>query len=393
MIHIFRQRPGKLTCLTAFSFLWLAAAAARAQLTPQQASALRRQFSSEVAQGSRALQQGDNAAAEKAFREALVLDPGSVEILNNLAIAVARQGRENEAIALYQRALKLRKNDPITERNLGVAFFRARRYHEALPLLESFAARTPTFQSLDLAGLDLFALDRYREAAEYLERASRLQPTDLPTLDILGKAYWRARNYSGVTGVFRRIMAVSPGSPEAHFMMGLADDIEYKEQDATKEFQAVLAADPNYPSVHSSLGVIDWRENKPAQAEEEFRQELSHYPNDPVSNYMLGLILRQQGKPADAVRYLEEAVAVNPSYRDALFELGQCYLALHEPDKAMKPLEKATEVDPGYAQAHFILARAYSMLGRTADAARERNLTREIQLREQLRELHPKPGH
>ncbi|MGA7523056.1 MAG: tetratricopeptide repeat protein [Acidobacteriaceae bacterium] len=312
------------------------------------------------------------------------MDPRSVEVLNNLAISIARQGREPEAIQLYERALSLRKNDPITERNLGIAYFQAQRYPEALPLLKSFARRNPTFQSLDLTGLDLFALDRYHEAAAYLERASQADPKDLPTLDILGRAYWREKNFTGVTTVFRRIMAVNPNSPEAHFMLGLADDIEYKEQDAVREFQAVLAADPDYPDVHQSLGLIDWRENKASAAEKEFSEELKHHPNDPVSSYMMGLILQKQGNTAQAIPYLREAVTVNPSYLAALFQLAQCYLAENQPAQAVKPLERAAEVAPNDAQVHFVLGRAYSMTGRPADAARERNRARAIQARQNV---------
>ena len=75
--------------------------------TPQE------QFTQFVAEGSQALQKGDNLAAERAFREALELDPNSVPILNNLAISVARQQRETEAISLYERALHLKPGDPV----------------------------------------------------------------------------------------------------------------------------------------------------------------------------------------------------------------------------------------------------------------------------------------
>ena len=51
------------------------------------------------------------------------------------------------------------------------------------------AKQYPTdFEIVDLAGLSLFARDRYPEAAEYLERANSVQPSDLETLDMLGKA-------------------------------------------------------------------------------------------------------------------------------------------------------------------------------------------------------------
>jgi tetratricopeptide (TPR) repeat protein len=362
---------------------------ASAQETSESNSAARQQFTQLVAEGSRALENGENATAESSFRRALTLDPQSVELLNNLAISVARQGRNDDAIALYLQALALKKDDPITRRNLGVAYFRAHRYKEALPLLQAFAAATPTFQSLNLTGLTLFALDQYSSAAVYLERASRLQPDDLPTLDILGKAYWRGKNRSGVTRVFDRIMAIDPNSVEAHFMMGLAYDLMYEEPQAAKEFQAVLATDPNYPSVHSSLGLIDYREHNVAGAEHEFQQELSRYPDDPISNYMMGQLLRQQQAQARAVPYLKAAVAVNPSYRDALFELGQCYLELNEPQAALDPLKKVTEVDPDFAQAHFVLGRALMMLGRSDDAKRERDLSRQIQVRQHAQTNSP----
>lgn len=342
----------------------------------------RQEFTHWVTLGSGALAAGDNPTAEKDFRKALELDSRSIGVLNNLAISIARQGREAEAIALYKQALKLKADDPVTRRNLGVAYFRAQQYENALPLLRGFAESDPTFQSLGLAGLDLFALNQYVAAAAYLDRASRFDPDDLPTLDMLGKAYWRAGNYSGVTQVFDRIMAVNPNSTQAHFMLGLADDIEYKEQDARKEFQTVLAADPNYPDIHSSLGLIAWRQHDVARAEDQFRQQLARTPMDPVSNYMVGLILQQKNQSAQALAYLKAAVGVNPSYKDALLALGQCYLALNEPGQAVKPLTRATAVNPDFTQAHFVLSRAYQRLGRTADARREENICRQLQARQ-----------
>ena len=351
----------------------------------------RKKLALSIADGSRALQQGDNAAAERAFRRASRLAPRSIEILNDLAISIAREGREDEAIDLYQHALRLKPDDAITRRNLGVAYFRAHRYKNALPLLESFSKATPTFQSLDLTGIDLFALDRYAESAVYLERASRLQPDDIPTLDILGKAYWRTKNYAGVTNVFNQIMAVNPGSPEAHFMLGLAYDVMSKEEDAYKEFQAALTADPNYPGVHSSLGLIDWRLHEVPQAKAEFQQELARYPNDPVSNYMMGKILRRQNQSAQAIPYLEAAVSANPNYTTALLELGQCQIALNQPMNALKPLQRATKVDPDFAQAHFVLGTALSMLGRSAAAAQERRICGQLLARQHAK-TSPSPG-
>ncbi len=349
----------------------------------QSVAATRSTLQQAVINGSAALQKGDYAGAEKAFRSALVLDPKSVPILNNLAICVVRQQREQEAIALYERALRLKPDDSVTQRNLGVAYFRAHEYKPALPLLQAYAKETSSYQALDLTGLDLFALDRYSEAAQYLEAAHKLEPTDLQTLDMLGKAYLRTKNYSAVTGVFSQIMAIHPDSAEAHVMMAMADDKLYRQDDAVKEFEAARTADPHYPGIHTGLGVIYWRNDNIDAAEREFHEELSSYPKDPIANCTLGQILRgRRNKPAEAIPYLEAALAVNPGYRDALLELGEARISLEQPDAAIEPLQRAIALEPNDAQAHYILGTAFNKSGRPAEGAKQRKICAQIRANE-----------
>ncbi len=121
---------------------------------------------------------GNNAFAADAFRHALAIDPHSLSALNNLGIVLSRLGKPAEAIPLYEKALAIRPDDS-TKRNLAIAYFKAQRYAPAWHTLRPMTLKYPNdFQILDLAGLSLFALDRYSEAAGYLERASRLQPSD-----------------------------------------------------------------------------------------------------------------------------------------------------------------------------------------------------------------------
>jgi Flp pilus assembly protein TadD len=339
-------------------------------------------FTQFLAQGSQALQQGDNLAAEQAFREALALDPKSVPVLNNLAISLARQQRETEAISLYETALRLKPGDSVTRRNLGVAYFRARQYGPALPLLESSAREAPSFQLLEVAGLDAFALDRYDLAAHYLEAAHRAQPNDLETLDMLGKAYLRSKNYAGVRDVFGQIMAVNPNSAAAHTMMAMAYDKLYREEDAIREFEAARAVDPTYPGIHTGLGVIYWRNDNLDAAEREFREELSRYPQDPIANCTLGRILRRRNQPSEAVSYLKAALAANPSYRDALLELGECWIRLDQPVSAIEPLRKAIALAPDDAEAHFILGTALNKSGNRGEGARERAICAQLRAKQ-----------
>ena len=136
----------------------------------------------------------------------------------------------------------------------------------------------------------LFALDRYSEAAHYLERANQADPSDLETLDILGKAYLRLKNYKALTGIFGRIMKLNPNSATAHIMMGTAYDQMSNRPDAIKEYQAAEQADPNFMGVHSGLGYLYWRQGEIELAEKEMRAELQRFPTDPVADCIGALI-------------------------------------------------------------------------------------------------------
>ena len=107
---------------------------------------------------------------------------------------------------------------------------------------------------------------------------------------MLGNAYLRTKNYSGIRDVFRKIMAINPDSAAAHAMMAMAYDKLYREDDAIREFEAARAVDPTYPGIHTGLGVIYWRNDNLDAAEREFREELSRYPQDPIANCTLGRI-------------------------------------------------------------------------------------------------------
>ncbi len=325
-----------------------------------------------VATGSAALARGDNALAESAFRKALSLAPDSVPLLNNLALSLARQNRSPEAIGFYRQALALKPGDAVTERNLGVAYYRAHRYEEAGPFLEHVATTAPSFQSLELAGLNLFATDRYSEAAAYLERARALSPDDLNTLNMLGQAYLRSKNYIAMTEIFTRIMAIHPDSAEAHVMLATAYDKLFREQDSIREFQAAEQVDSHYPGVHTGLGVIYWRTDQTALAKHEFELALQQTPTDPVANCTMGRILRREGKLHEAIEYFEAALAANKSYQDALREIGQSWIALQEPAKALVSLRRAEVLDPEDAETHYILGTALRETGQPAEGNRER---------------------
>jgi Flp pilus assembly protein TadD len=93
-------------------------------------------------EGRLQLQKGDAAAAEKAFRRGVELDPKAVEIRFQLGRAIALQGRLADAAAVYRELLELEPGYGPGWLELGRCLIQSDRV-TALAALESAVAYMP----------------------------------------------------------------------------------------------------------------------------------------------------------------------------------------------------------------------------------------------------------
>ena len=145
--------------------------------------------------GIRLAQQGRLEEALLSFRRALQIQPGLAQSHNNLGIALQDQGRLEEAVASYQRALALKPDYAVAYNNLGTALKEQRKLDEAAACFRACLAteaRRP---------------DGLLEPGRHLARAGsacgggRLLPSDLGT---------EARLCRGVCRLGRRAARVKP---------------------------------------------------------------------------------------------------------------------------------------------------------------------------------------
>jgi Tfp pilus assembly protein PilF len=81
--------------------------------------------------------------ARQAFEAVLDIDPGVARAHNSLGVIAAREGRTDEAIERWRRAVALDPRDYQTLFNLGVTLRKAGREAEARPYLEAYLKAAP----------------------------------------------------------------------------------------------------------------------------------------------------------------------------------------------------------------------------------------------------------
>lgn len=116
--------------------------------------------------GSVLSQRNDDAGAVELFRRSLSIRPDDPGVLGNLAVALMRLGKVEEAIVVFRRAAELRPGDWRAWMRLGSALNQAGRVEEAMPCIVR-ALQIDAQNTLDSAnmlvrqtnGRDLVALD------------------------------------------------------------------------------------------------------------------------------------------------------------------------------------------------------------------------------------------
>jgi tetratricopeptide (TPR) repeat protein len=134
------------------------------------------------------------AEAETLYRQQLESDPDNVELRSNLALAIAKQGREAEAQEIYAELLARPDLSSGDLFNVGVALFNAKNYTQAAEAFRRVTEALP--QSRDAwynYANALYAQNEYAALVPVAERLVQVDPLSENSALILARAYREAK--------------------------------------------------------------------------------------------------------------------------------------------------------------------------------------------------------
>jgi tetratricopeptide (TPR) repeat protein len=321
-------------------------------------------------------QQGRIAEAEDAWSTLSKAQPFNPEPYAHLGLLEARQEHYAEAIAFYRKAMALNPAMPRLRFNLGLAYFKAADYKNALeqlrPLLKTQPPTSDEAQRLTiLIGMSHYGLSEFAAADPYLKRAADIDAQNLPLLLTLAHSCLFSKQYPCVLDAFHRIIAQNPESAEAHMLAGEALDEMQEPVDAVRELRAAVLANPKEPNVHFGLGYLLWTQGKTEEAAQEFQAELANDPEHLQATLYLADSYIQMNRLEDAQPLLAKLVKVNPSSSMGHLDLGIVYMEAARKEDALRELKAAAALDPNSVKAHWRLSRLYRSMEKTAEANAE----------------------
>jgi tetratricopeptide (TPR) repeat protein len=269
-----------------------------------------------------------------ALKNNLVSGADLPEILNNLAIARARQGKTAAAQNDLRRAAELAPAEDDYPFNLGLLALQANDPGAAAAYFREAAEREPdNAEDRALLILSLEKSGKKTEADQERETANEsFGPNGLPAIQLDAKNETVARLNRIKTELDVTALRQEIESPESHANEAASDSsidtfvsrLRHGRQElsaghvdaAEKEFRAVLAADPSSPAAHRGLAEIDRRQGKMDDAVKELRASLEAR-DSAVVRTMLAKIYLEQKKPDLARAEVEKALKLAPNYAEA----------------------------------------------------------------------------
>ncbi len=323
-------------------------------------------------------QLGQNARAEHVWKIIAETNPKNPEPFAHMGLLEARQENYDAAIKNYRQALKLAPSMQGLEMNLGLAYFKANQFPDAIKAfsaaLKEERPASPAAQRLViLLGMAHYARGDYFLAIPYLRKAAQDDPQSLPLRLALAHSCLWSKQYDCVMEVDKEILALNADSAEADMLVGEALDEKGDDAGAIEQFRSAAKADPKQPIVHLSLGYLLWKRHHFDEAVKEFQAELENDPSDQRARAYLGDSLVELNQYQQAQPELERAVRDSSAATMAMIhrDLGAVYIEAGRKGDAVNELMQAIALDPKDVSPHWRLGSLCRSMGRKEQAEAE----------------------
>ncbi len=330
-----------------------------------------------VLKGDALVTVGDTAAAESLYRSVLRAHPAHLRATLGLAIAIASQGRGQEATTLL--ADFLREHPLSAEAWLlrGEILSRSSRYSEAESAFKLASSELGRGMSLPqqlsaLTGLADAQLVRGAddEARATLERMRKLAGGATQTQLIAARIAMIDQDYATAVSLLQPVANVLPNFAPARFLLGVALLAQGNLEQAESHLSALVQMTPENVEARKLLAKARLRLQRYDLAMQVLTPAMQGEAYDPELSSLLSEAKLQTGAQREAIEILEQAALRDPGNIGVKLDLATAYIVTGRSAQAVDLLRSLPEVT-GDRRRETLLVTALAAAKGPVEARRE----------------------
>ncbi|WP_028315635.1 tetratricopeptide repeat protein [Desulfatibacillum aliphaticivorans] len=252
------------------------------------------------------------------WRDTVAKVPENARAHNNLGLALAHAGRDDDAFKEFQKAVELKPDFAQANYNIGISLGHQEEHEKAIP---------------------------------YFEKAVEKEPENVLYLNDLALAYMGAGRLEDAITRLYQALRIEPEYAPTHNNLGVALGGQAMVTQALEHFRKAVEIYPDYADAHRNLGILLGNLDNHPKAIAEFEKVIKLLPRDPQANFLLGRSYAAVGKYEKAVLHFRETLQAVPDYIPALYNIGLIYMGQEKYVEAAKFFEKILKIKPENMQA------------------------------------------
>lgn len=307
-----------------------------------------------------AQREGDFATAIREFTTLSLLLPEVAEVHSNLGVAYYFHKRRREALAAFEKALRLKPDLTSALIFSGIANYELSRPAQAIESLERAVELNPADPLAQIWLAHSYAAQsRFREAAERFLIASERSPNDVDIWYGLGRVYLELGR--------REVRGLTEIAPDGARVLQLAGDLwllRGEQSHALALYQEALKRRPGLADVRQIVERLLGREGKSEASPATFAPADSTSLED--AHYMAATEFRER-----AQRAFERISALGANSHRARQVLAESFEAQERVDDAIAEYRAALKLKPDLAGVHSAIGNLLMSQGRATEALEE----------------------
>jgi tetratricopeptide (TPR) repeat protein len=281
----------------------------------------------------------------------------------------AAEGKINEAIVEYRRAIQLNPKDPKAHLALAKIFIDRQDIPSGVQQLKIVLKNNPDDHDANVALAKLLIkTPQFAQAKALSDSLLKKNPNDTDALLISAQCALKTPDLPAANLAIDRVLQLDPENGQAWFLRAMSQLAEKKTSESEASLLRSIVYDPKSVPPVTFLSALMTRRGDLSGAEQVIRKALVQNPQSIQVHYLLALFLLSQDRGKEAEDLFQQISTLgddNPTYRGAL---ARYYVMMGNTQGAEKAYQNILKQHPDDVQNSLQLAQVYIEESKTSDA-------------------------